>query len=161
MTSRPAAPTARPRRASVASVRTEPGGPAAVWRRMRFTAPAAVRRAMILHARREQPNECCGFLLGRGSRIQYALPMQNVSASATRYRIDDAAHIVLRRWLRGMSPPLSIVGVYHSHPAGDAEPSDTDVREAMYPEWVYVIVGLRGDRPAVRAFGLTWRQRRA
>ena len=44
--------------------------------------------------------------------------------------------------LRQFSPALSILGVYHSHPAGVAEPSPTDIDEAMYPEWAYVIIGL-------------------
>jgi proteasome lid subunit RPN8/RPN11 len=47
---------------------------------------------------------------------------------------------------------LSILGVYHSHPAGVAEPSPTDIDEAMYPEWAYVIIGLEPRRTSVRAF---------
>ena len=51
--------------------------------------PAVVRRAIVAHARRERPNECCGLLLGRGTAVQFALPVANVLASATRYRISD------------------------------------------------------------------------
>ena len=114
--------------------------------------PAVVRRAMVAHARRERPRECCGLLLGRGRRVTFAVPMRNVASVATRYRIDAAAHVELRRVLRGVIPALSIIGVYHSHPAGDASPSETDVVEAMYPEWTYVIVGLAGRRSRIRGF---------
>lgn len=111
----------------------------------------AIRRALVAQARRERPRECCGFLLGHGARVRFALATANVESSAVRYRIDDRAHIQLRRLLRGAAPPLEIVGVYHSHPAGDAVPSATDVAEAMYPGWIYMIVGLK--RPAaIRAF---------
>ncbi len=82
----------------------------------------------------------------------FAVPMTNAEKSRVRYRIDDRAHIELRRVLRGLRPALSILGVYHSHPAGDAWPSETDVAEALYPEWTYLIVGLAGARPIVRAF---------
>ena len=82
----------------------------------------------------------------------FALRMANVEKSRERYRIDDRAHIELRRVLRGARPELSILGVYHSHPAGDAWPSDTDVADAFYPDWTYVVVGLKGRRPVVRAF---------
>lgn len=116
---------------------------------------AAVRRAIIAHARREQPNECCGLLLGSRTAVQFALPMVNVLASPTRYRISDAAHIECRRFLRAFAPSLSIVGVYHSHPAGAAEPSPRDIAEAMYPEWLYAIVGLAEHPPALRAFRIT------
>jgi proteasome lid subunit RPN8/RPN11 len=52
----------------------------------------------------------------------------------------------VRRTLRRFEPPLEILGVYHSHPRGPAVPSSTDVAEAYYPEWLYVIVGLQGAR---------------
>jgi proteasome lid subunit RPN8/RPN11 len=116
--------------------------------------PRAVRRAIVAHAKREQPRECCGLILGVGSRAAFAVPMTNMASSTTRYRIDDAAHVGLRRVLRGFVPAISIVGVYHSHPAGDAVPSPSDIAEAMYPDWVYVIVGLRGGRARVRGFRL-------
>src|SRR6185295_3038471 len=93
--------------------------------------PTAVTRAIVAHARRDHPNECCGLLLGRRGAVQFALPMENVLASPTRYRISDAAHIECRRFLRSFAPELSIVGVYHSHPAGTAEPSPRDLAEAM------------------------------
>ena len=80
--------------------------------------------------------------------------MPNAEASATRYRVDDALHLELRRVLRRCSPPLSILGVYHSHPAGTADPSPSDVAEAMYPDWAYVIIGLGARRASVRAFRL-------
>ena len=114
--------------------------------------PPNVRKAIAAHAVRQRPRECCGFLLGHGRRVFYAAAMRNVAPSATRYRIDDAAHIELRRLLRQFSPPISIVGVYHSHPAGGEIPSPTDIAEAMYPDWVHLIVGLAGRRPSVRAF---------
>jgi len=116
------------------------------------TVPHAVRQAIVDHARQESPLECCGFVIGASTRAMFAVPMANVVKSRVRYRIDDRAHIELRRVLRGVRPKLSILGVYHSHPAGDAWPSETDVAEALYPEWTHFIVGLGGSRPVLRAF---------
>jgi proteasome lid subunit RPN8/RPN11 len=120
----------------------------------RIVIAPAVRRAIVAQARREQPQECCGLLVGDRGRVLFAVPMRNIAASATRYRVDDAAHLELRRVLRLFSPALSILGVYHSHPAGAAEPSPTDIDEAMYPEWAYVIIGLEPRPTSVRAFRL-------
>ena len=117
-----------------------------------MTVPRAIRQAIVAHARQEWPRECCGFLIGAGGRALFALRMANVAKSRVRYRIDDRAHIELRRVLRGIRPKVSILGVYHSHPAGDAWPSETDVADAFYPDWTHVIVGLEGRRPIVRAF---------
>jgi proteasome lid subunit RPN8/RPN11 len=110
----------------------------------------AVLAALIAHARREAPNECCGFLIGGPTSIDESVPTVNLAASPTRFRVDPAAHIALNRRLRGSS--RSILGAYHSHPGSPAEPSPTDLREAHYPEFVYVIVSLAGEREDVRAY---------
>ena len=121
--------------------------------RVRYRGAPAVARAIRQHARDEHPRECCGFLLGDGREILFAVPMTNVAASpATRYRIDDSAHVSLRRWLRQVRPRLTITGVYHSHPGGEPAPSPTDVREAHYPDWVYVIAGGEGRRIRLQAY---------
>ena len=114
--------------------------------------PRAVRRAIVDHAKADRPNECCGFVVGASGTVMFALPMANIAKSRVRYRIDDRAHIELRRVLRAARPSLSILGVYHSHPEGNAWPSPTDVAEAHYPDWVHVIVGLKGRRAVIRGF---------
>jgi proteasome lid subunit RPN8/RPN11 len=96
--------------------------------------PRAVRRAIVMHARREAPRECCGLLVGCGREVAFAVACTNVARSETRYRIAPREHIDLRRALRAFSPPLDIVGVYHSHPRGRPVPSPTDVVEAAYPD---------------------------
>ena len=114
--------------------------------------PTLIRQAIIDHARRAKPIECCGFVIGTNRRARFVVPMENVANSRIRYRIDARAHIELRRMLRGIRPRLSIIGVYHSHPVGDAWPSRTDVAEAFYPDWMQFIVGFRRRRPVLRAF---------
>ena len=114
--------------------------------------PTAAIRMMVAHARRARPRECCGLLVGAGSRVAFAVPLRNVSRSRTRYRVDPAEHIALRRILREVAPAADIVGVYHSHPAGSATPSETDVAEALYAGWIHVIVGLGGRRAVTRGF---------
>ena len=119
----------------------------------------AVRAAIVAHARREAPRECCGLLLGDRGRILFALPMANVAADPiVRFRVDDRAHLEARRLVRRFVPPLGIVGVYHSHPKGEPQPSETDLAEAHYPEWVYLIAGVRGGRVAVRGFRIARRR---
>ena len=117
-----------------------------------LTLSAALRRALIAQAVRERPLECCGLLVGTNDRVLFAVPMKNVAGSEVRYRIDERAHIDVRRVLRGTVPPLSICGVYHSHPDGPAVPSPTDIAEAHYPDWAYVIIGLGRRQPSVQAF---------
>ena len=116
--------------------------------------PAGIVRSLVLHARHARPRECCGLLVGSGPRVVLAVPLRNMARGQTRYRIDPREHVALRRVVRETSPQLAIVGVYHSHPRGRAYPSETDVAEALYPDWVHVIVGLGGGRAAVSAFAI-------
>ena len=116
--------------------------------RRRLTLPVAVRRAIVAHARRDAPHECCGFLIGRAGGVMFSLPVTNVDPKPrTGFQVDPAEHVAVRRLLRGFAPPLEIVGTYHSHPAGPAIPSPRDIAESHYPEWLSVIVGMK---PVVR-----------
>lgn len=116
---------------------------------------SGLRPVLVGHARRERPRECCGLLVGQGRHVQFVVPVANIDTNPARYRVDDATHIAVRRTLRAFVPRLAIVGVYHSHLNGAAWPSESDVREALYPEWFHLIVGLTGGRAAeVRAFRL-------
>jgi proteasome lid subunit RPN8/RPN11 len=119
-----------------------------------FLVPGVVRRVIAGHAARERPNECCGLLVGRGRHVAAAVPMRNVEASPTRFRLDSHEHIDLRRAVRRATPPLGVIGVYHSHPTGPARPSPADLAEALYPDWLHVIAAFVGDRVRVRGFVL-------
>ena len=121
---------------------------------MTIRLPLHVRAELIAHARHEAPNECCGMLIGRVGEIHDSVRVRNVAdAPATRYRVDPAEHIALNRRLRGSS--LSIVGAYHSHPGSPAIPSETDQAEALYPEFVWLIVSLAAAGGEIAAFRLT------
>ena len=107
--------------------------------------------AIVAHATAEAPRECCGLLVGQGSRIDRAAPAANIDpAPERRFLVEPKLHIDLRRELRGGA--LSIVGAYHSHPCSPAEPSASDVEEASYPEFVHLIVSMLPPAPEVRAY---------
>jgi [CysO sulfur-carrier protein]-S-L-cysteine hydrolase len=112
--------------------------------------PAAALDAIIAHARKDLPRECCGLLLGTDRRVEHAVPTRNALDSPTRFLVDPADHFAALRESRARG--LAIVGAYHSHPASTPVPSERDVQEAAY-DFIYLIVGLaEPDRPDVRAF---------
>jgi proteasome lid subunit RPN8/RPN11 len=107
--------------------------------------------AIAAHARAAAPLECCGFLVGTRDGVDESVATRNVDPCPTRFQVDPAEHIRLNRRLRGSG--REIVGVYHSHPLGPATPSATDVAEAMYPEFVHVIVSLaEAPEDGIRAY---------
>ena len=112
-------------------------------------APAALS-TVIAHARQARPAECCGILLGRAAEIVEAVPVRNVAESPTRYVLDPAEHIAVRR--RARASGIDVLGFYHSHTTTAAEPSATDIADAAYPGHLYLIVSLAADPPEVRLF---------
>jgi proteasome lid subunit RPN8/RPN11 len=96
--------------------------------------------AVIAHARESAPDECCGLLIGSRERVESAHRAVNLRASPTRFLIDPRDHFAALRAVRRRGQ--AVVGVYHSHPASAAKPSPTDLAEASYPDYLYLIVGL-------------------
>jgi desampylase len=109
----------------------------------------AALEAMLDHADRAKPRECCGVLVGRGDEILQAIAAHNLADDPNRYVLDPADHIAIRRNARAAG--LAVIGFYHSHPHSAARPSATDQAEASYPDHLYLIVGADG----VRLFRLT------
>jgi proteasome lid subunit RPN8/RPN11 len=88
--------------------------------------------------------ECCGLLLGVGG-IDEARPAVNVAADRRRrFEIDPQALVDAHRAARQGGP--AVVGYYHSHPMGPAEPSATDRAMAAGDGSVWAIVGADGVR---------------
>lgn len=101
----------------------------------------AVRAAMIDHACRALPAECCGLLSGSDGVITDWHPLRNVADKPeTRYYATPEELFAAMRRIRDANQKL--LGIYHSHPRTPAYPSASDVEMAFYPEAVYFIISL-------------------
>jgi len=121
--------------------------------RDRVRLPRSVIDDLVAHARDEAPNECCGLLVGHPGTVTRAIRARNLRASPTRYLVHPQDHFDAIRAAR--TEGLTVVGTYHSHPTSPAEPSDRDLAEATYPEYVYVIVTIAPHAGApIGAFAL-------
>lgn len=106
---------------------------------MRVEVTRAVLAALRAEARAAHPFECCGLLMGEGETVTRAVPCANVAADPVRhFEIDPATLIAAHRAERGGG--ARVVGYYHSHPSGPAEPSATDRASAAYDGRVWAIV---------------------
>jgi proteasome lid subunit RPN8/RPN11 len=93
-------------------------------------------------ARTAAPQECCGLLLGEAT-VEEARPAANVAADPRRrFEIDPQALVDAHRAARTGGP--QVLGYYHSHPAGPAEPSATDRALAPGDGKLWAIAGPRG-----------------
>jgi [CysO sulfur-carrier protein]-S-L-cysteine hydrolase len=107
---------------------------------------------MIRHAREEAPNECCGMLGSRDGHVLRLYRARNAAASPLRYEIDGADQYRIQMEIDDSD--LELGAIYHSHTRTEPYPSQTDINLAFYPEALYVIVGLAGPEPQVRAFSI-------
>jgi proteasome lid subunit RPN8/RPN11 len=113
--------------------------------------PRSIREAMIAHALEGLPFEVCGILGGTGSVVSSIHPTRNLKESSTHFLMDPREQIAAMESLRLQG--LEVLAFYHSHPAGPAYPSIEDVRLALYPDVVTVIVSLESRKnPVVEAF---------
>ena len=125
--------------------------------------PSPMRDAMVRHALAAVPDEACGIIVGDrpaadGGRALRWEPLWNALASPYRYAIDPAD--LLRLTIETDDADEVFWAIVHSHVASPARPSPTDVREAHYPDALYVLVSLdpREADPATGAESVrAWR----
>jgi desampylase len=111
--------------------------------------PHSVINQLIAVALASPTEEVCGLLFGGASGVERAEPTANVAADpARRFEVDPGALIAAHRQGRGEGAKL--IGHYHSHPNGRAEPSVCDAKMAIADGSIWVIVA-GGDVTAWRA----------
>jgi proteasome lid subunit RPN8/RPN11 len=115
--------------------------------------PHVFRDQMIEHAVRELPNECCGVLLGKEVTASQVVPMRSAPPAPDAYFMDPLQQVEVFTAMEERGE--SLLGIYHSHPGGPAEPSGADRQLAFHPEVVYIIISLADQqRPELKAFVL-------
>jgi proteasome lid subunit RPN8/RPN11 len=117
--------------------------------------------AMIDHARESAPTECCGLIGGTTEGKAATLyRLRNVTSEPeVRYEAAPEDLFNAQRQMRERGEEL--LAIYHSHPrAVEPVPSETDVKLAYYPSATYLIVGLAGTGPIVKAFNISEREHR-
>jgi desampylase len=106
---------------------------------MRVQISSEALAAIRAHAASDPEREVCGLLLGTDT-VEAAQPALNVAADPLRhFEIDPASLFAAIRAERTGGPRL--LGYYHSHPRGRAEPSVTDQASAAEDGKIWVIVG--------------------
>ena len=112
--------------------------------------PLPLEEQMRDEAVRAYPRECCGLIegviAGEHSRVIALHPMPNMVQQPDGFEIDPSAHIALLRNLRGTG--RDIIGCYHSHPNGRAEPSARDRESAQEEDFLWLITAIDAETQA-------------
>lgn len=144
-------------------VGAEAPNPAAHPGPRRAVLPAAIRDALVAHARAEYPNEMCGIVSGSadaaaGGMARAWHPTRNAYASPHRYSVHPADLLAVFEAIDDADQ--QVWGIAHSHVRTPARPSPTDVGlAANWPAALYLLVSLADSHadavtgePSVRAW---------
>ena len=97
------------------------------------------------HAGSVFPEECCGILLGSAQnddvQVKRVIQADNKSTEQATERYTIAPEALLEAQKQATAAEMEVVGYYHSHATGTAEPSEIDLKAAL-PNSTYLILGL-------------------
>lgn len=114
--------------------------------------PKKIYQDMIDHAKNGYPNEACGILAGKKKdNADQFFPMNNLDKASISYFMDPKEQLQVFKKMRASG--IEMRGIFHSHVASVAYPSQKDVRLAYYPDVSYLIVSLSDmEKPVLRSF---------
>lgn len=105
---------------------------------MKLAISSSAAAAVVAHARAEHPREACGLLIGVSGHITRIVPADNVAARPHAiFEIDPATLLRVHREVRASGE--AVLGHYHSHPNGRAQPSRADAARAATDGQIWVI----------------------
>ena len=109
-----------------------------------MTIPRQVIDELIEQARRDAPDESCGYLLGErtdeGDVVTENYWMENIDHSPEHFAFAPKDQFAALKYAR--SKGLRILANWHSHPASPSRPSQEDLRLANDPSIRYAILSL-------------------
>jgi proteasome lid subunit RPN8/RPN11 len=121
---------------------------------MKLALPVSLQDQIAREARAAYPRECCGLLEGaaedEGFRAIALHPARNRAAAADRFELDPADHIAALKAARARGHIL--IGCYHSHPDGQAAPSQADQSGAAQADFLWLIAATDGLQCRLAAF---------
>ena len=115
--------------------------------------PHHIFERMVEQAAEQAPVEACGILAGKDDCVEVFHEMVNSDNSPEHFMFQPKEQFEVVKKMRAAGHEM--LAIYHSHPASPARPSEEDIRLALTPDVVYVILSLAGDEPVVKGFSIT------
>jgi len=117
---------------------------------LKLEIPEYIFKDMLEQAIEEAPIEACGILAGDNDRVEKLYKMRNTEQRRDHFMMSPEEQFAVVKDIRSVS--LEMLAIYHSHPETPARPSDEDVRFAVTPGVIYVILSMMDNNPEVKGF---------
>jgi proteasome lid subunit RPN8/RPN11 len=105
--------------------------------------------AMLAHAEKAYPYECCGAMLGSSDadekRVRRAVELENSYTGAQNARYEIRPEDLLAADRAARRDGLDLIGIYHTHPDCDSYFSETDLKNSC-PWYSFVVISVRGGK---------------
>jgi proteasome lid subunit RPN8/RPN11 len=108
---------------------------------LKLEIPTYIFEQMLEQAKAEAPIEACGILAGSDSKVEKLYKMANADQSSNHFMMEPEEQFAVVKDIRSIG--LKMLAIYHSHPETPARPSAVDVRLALTPDIIHVIVSLQ------------------
>ena len=114
--------------------------------------PHTILNDLIIHAQNELPMEACGMLAGRDGQVERIYEMANADQASDHYLMVPNEQFRVVKDMRAAG--LQMLAIYHSHPETPARPSQEDIRLALTPGVIYLIISLAEEEPVTKGFSI-------
>lgn len=105
---------------------------------------------ILEQARRDVPDESCGYLFGKGDTVTESYEMTNADHSPEHFSFIPKEQFAAINYARKHG--LQVLANWHSHPATPSRPSQEDIRLAYDAQIAYFILSLAEEAPVLNAF---------
>ena len=111
--------------------------------------------AIVAHARRDHPDECCGIIAAKNGRPSRLFEMMNADRSPTGFEFDSGQWLAVYREIDDADEEFHVV--YHSHTMTEAYPSRTDIRWSLTTPFAHwLLVSTRSpEKVEIRAYTIS------
>ena len=114
------------------------------------------KKILLDHSNKEEPNESCAILYGNKkgeeSTVKEIWLTENIDASPIEFTLSNEQ--TLEMYEKSEELNLEIIGIFHSHPKGEAYPSHTDEKFMKINQDEYVWIIYSGINKNFKAFVL-------
>ena len=118
---------------------------------LKLKIPNNLFEQMIQQAKAQLPIEACGILAGKNEQVEKLYEMTNVDKSNVHFMMVPQEQFKVVKDIR--SAGRKMLAIYHSHPETPARPSAEDIRLAITPDVIYIIISLQdANVPVVKGF---------
>ena len=117
---------------------------------LKISIPDNIFELMLRQAKAQAPIEACGILAGRDNQVEKLYEMTNADKSSDHFMMDPEEQFKVVKDIRAAG--LEMLAIYHSHPETPARLSGEDIRLALTPGVIYIIVSLQNQKPSVKGY---------